>query len=108
MRWLTGSIADWTTLFSQAFKSLKPGGYVESMEPSSRFESDDGSVDSMSALEQWGKFFVEGGKAIGRPFTVFEDGIVKKAMEEAGFVDITIKDFKVRPLSTVYLVSKRR
>lgn len=77
---------------------------MESMEPSSRFESDDGSVDSMSALEQWGKFFVEGGKAIGRPFTVFEDGIVKKAMEEAGFVDITIQDFKVSPPCTVLLL----
>lgn len=30
-----------------------------------------------------------------RPFTVFEDGIQKKAMQEAGFVDIIEKDLKV-------------
>ncbi|KAK0386730.1 hypothetical protein NLU13_6566 [Sarocladium strictum] len=99
MRWLTGSIANWYALFEEAFKSLKPGGYVESFEPSSHFESDDGSVDSMSALEQWGKFFVEGGKAIGRPFTVFDEELQRKGMEAAGFVDIEIRDFK-NPVGT--------
>ncbi|KAF5025563.1 hypothetical protein F66182_2371 [Fusarium sp. NRRL 66182] len=43
MRWLIGSIADWTALFKEAYKSLKPGGYVESYEPSSCTESDDGT-----------------------------------------------------------------
>ncbi|KAH7122013.1 S-adenosyl-L-methionine-dependent methyltransferase [Dactylonectria estremocensis] len=94
MRWLVGSIQDWTVLFEQAYKSLKPGGYLESYEPSSRLESDDGSVLEASALSQWGKFFVEGGRKLGRPFTIFDDGIQRKAMEEAGFVDIEEHDVK--------------
>lgn len=48
-------------LFQEAYKSLKPGGYIESYEPSSRIESDDGTVFDESALSQWEKFFVEGG-----------------------------------------------
>ncbi|KAH7233114.1 S-adenosyl-L-methionine-dependent methyltransferase [Fusarium tricinctum] len=94
IRWLVGSIMDWTALFKQAHKSLKPGGYVESYEPGSRVESDDGSVREGSALSQWEKFFVEGGRKLGRPFTIFEEGIQKAAMREAGFVDIEERDFK--------------
>ncbi|CAJ0543568.1 Ff.00g038160.m01.CDS01 [Fusarium sp. VM40] len=94
IRWLVGSIVDWTALFKQAYKSLKPGGYVESYEPGSRVESDDGTVREGSALSQWEKFFVEGGRKLGRPFTIFEEGIQKAAMRDAGFVDIEERDFK--------------
>ncbi|KAG5661821.1 hypothetical protein KAF25_004060 [Fusarium avenaceum] len=94
IRWLVGSIVDWTALFKQAYKSLKPGGYVESYEPGSRVESDDGTVREGSALSQWEKFFVEGGRKLGRPFTIFEEGIQKAAMREVGFVDIEERDFK--------------
>ncbi|RKK27886.1 hypothetical protein BFJ66_g16440 [Fusarium oxysporum f. sp. cepae] len=51
MRWLVGSIADWTALFQEAYKSLKPGGYIERYEPSSRIESDDGTLFDESALK---------------------------------------------------------
>ncbi|KAJ3540902.1 hypothetical protein NM208_g3735 [Fusarium decemcellulare] len=94
MRWLVGSIKDWTALFKEAYKILKPGGYIESYEPSSRIESDDGTVLKKSALSQWENFFVEGGRKLDRPFTIFEDGIQREAMREAGFVDIEEKDFK--------------
>lgn len=62
----------------------------------SRVESDDGTVTEDSAMGQWGKFFDEGGKKIGMSFTVVEDGIQRKAMEEAGFTDIAEHTFKVR------------
>ena len=65
------------------------------------FQSDHTPLAEDSALGQWGKFFIEGGKKMGQTFTVLEDGLQRKAMEAAGFVDIQEFDFKVReaPLS---------
>ncbi|KAJ4252883.1 hypothetical protein NW762_010789 [Fusarium torreyae] len=45
-------------------------------------------------MGQWGKIFVEGGKKIGRTFTVVQDELQNKAMAEAGFVDIQQKMYK--------------
>ncbi|KAJ4328937.1 hypothetical protein N0V84_000506 [Fusarium piperis] len=94
IRWLFGSIIDWTALFKQAYKTLKPGGYIETHEPSIRFESDDGTVNDKTAMGQLGKIFVEGGKKMGRSMTVLEDGIQRKALEGAGFEAIEEANFK--------------
>ncbi|KAI1029301.1 hypothetical protein LB504_010737 [Fusarium proliferatum] len=82
MRWLVASIAHWKSLFK------------ESDELSSRVESDDGAVQPGSALSQWERFFVEGGRKIGRPFTIFEENIQREVMREAGICDIEERDFK--------------
>lgn len=95
MRYLFGSISDWGALFKEAFRVCKPGGYVESYEASNVFESDDGTVTDTSAMSQWANFFHLGGTKLGRPFTVVEDDMQKKFMEEAGFVDVQVWDFKV-------------
>ncbi|KAI8665610.1 hypothetical protein NCS56_00997300 [Fusarium sp. Ph1] len=94
VRWLVGSIPDWTALFKQAYRCLKPGAYLESHEASARVLSDDGSVHDNSALGQWGEIFIEGGRKIGRTFTVVEDELQKKAMEAAGFVNIKVITLK--------------
>ena len=46
-------------------------------------------------MGQWGKFFIKGGEKSGRSFMVVADGLQRKAMEAAGFVDIQEFDFKV-------------
>ncbi|RKL25671.1 hypothetical protein BFJ68_g301 [Fusarium oxysporum] len=94
-RWLVGSIVDWDQLFKEAYRCLKPGGYIESHEALSRMDCDDGTITEKSAMHQWGKFFVEGGKKIGRSFTIVEDGVQRSAMEKAGFVNLVERDFKV-------------
>ncbi|RYO79280.1 hypothetical protein DL766_002089 [Monosporascus sp. MC13-8B] len=94
MRYLLGSIIDWTALFNQAYKVLKPGGYLESYEAAVTQKSDDGSVPPGSAMDQWGKLFWEAGRKLKRSFRVYEDNIQVKAMEEAGFVDIQVWEFK--------------
>ncbi|RYO88793.1 hypothetical protein DL766_002976 [Monosporascus sp. MC13-8B] len=88
IRWLVGAIPDWNELFQQAYKTLKPGGYLESKESSALLRSDDGTVPVGSALDQWGRVFWEAGKKFGRSFRVLEDDVQRKAMEAAGFVDI--------------------
>ena len=98
MRWLVGSIDDWYLLFKRAYACLKPGGWLESYEMSTVWESDDGSVGENTALAQWGKFYVEGGRQSGRTFTVVYDDLQRKAMEAAGFVEIGERDIKVTVL----------
>ncbi|RGP81441.1 hypothetical protein FLONG3_586 [Fusarium longipes] len=94
IRWLVGAIPDWYRFFSEAYKTCKPGGWVESFEPSGIITSDDGTVKENSALDQWGKIFIEGGKKLGMSFTVYEDELQLKAMEAAGFVDIQQFEYK--------------
>ncbi|SPO04373.1 related to methyltransferase [Cephalotrichum gorgonifer] len=94
MRLLVGSIKDWEALFREAYKALTPGGWLESHECNAVYECDDDSVQETSALGQWGKLFAEFGRSIGRSFTVLPDGIQRKAMEAAGFVEISEADFK--------------
>ncbi|KAF4974220.1 hypothetical protein FZEAL_8858 [Fusarium zealandicum] len=95
IRWLFGSIMNWKDLFQQAYKCLKPGGYIETHEPSINFQSDDGTVNEKTAMGQFGKFFVEGGKKMGRSMTVLEDETQRKALEESGFQDIHEETFKI-------------
>lgn len=95
MRYLVGSIIDWTALFKEAYMALKPGAWLESFEGSPHMISDDGTVPSKSAISQWGKFYEEGGKTLGRSFLVVDEGVQRKAMEEAGFVDIQEWNCKV-------------
>ena len=95
MRLLVGSIADWEALFVEAFRTLKPGGWVESNEGFVGLESDDGSIAPTSALGQWPMIFADFGDTIGHSFSVVPDGMQRKAMEAAGFVDIEEFDFKV-------------
>ncbi|SPO01561.1 related to methyltransferase [Cephalotrichum gorgonifer] len=99
IRWLIGSIADWEAVFKQAFQSLAPGGWLETHEGSAGWESDDNSLKEDSALDQWGKMCHNFGNSIGRSFTIVADGVQRKAMEAAGFVDIQEVDYKT-PVGT--------
>lgn len=97
MRFLVGSIIDWPALFQQAFKALKPGGWIESHEASPVISSDDGTVKDKSAMQQWGPIFFKGGQTIGRSFSILEDNTQRTGMEAAGFVNIEESNHKVRP-----------
>ncbi|KAF7563705.1 hypothetical protein G7046_g392 [Stylonectria norvegica] len=95
IRYLGGCIVDWAAFFKEAYKATRPGGYLESHEASPVVYSDDGTLPESSAIAQWGPLFIEGGEKIGRSFTIVDDGTQRKAMEDAGFVDIQEKLIKV-------------
>ncbi|KKA27566.1 hypothetical protein TD95_001454 [Thielaviopsis punctulata] len=94
-RWMLGSIRDWTAFFKEAYRTLKPGGWLESNEAGCGVVSDDNSIPPNSAMNQWGKIFAEGGSKIGQSFTIVDDGTQERAMHEAGFVNIQKHQFKV-------------
>lgn len=97
MRWLIGCVTDWTALFQQAYKCLKPGGWIESFECNGYFESDDGTVTETSASAQWGIIFREGAKKLGSTasFAVVRDELQRKCMAEAGFQNIEEKPIRL-------------
>ncbi|KAL2177344.1 S-adenosyl-L-methionine-dependent methyltransferase [Thermothelomyces heterothallicus CBS 202.75] len=95
MRYLYGSIADWNQLFREAYRVVKPGGYIETFEADSAFCSDDGTIKEGSAMDQWSKVFEEGGRKFGRTFMPVSDNVQRTGLEAAGFVNLVQHDFKV-------------
>ncbi|KAF5614743.1 amidohydrolase family [Fusarium sp. NRRL 52700] len=95
LRYLVGCVPNWDNLFEQAFKVLKPGGWVESFEASAIIESDDDSVKPDSALAQWGPIFIKASKTIGNTFTVVGDNLQRPGIEKAGFTDVKQWDSKL-------------
>ncbi|KAK0611407.1 S-adenosyl-L-methionine-dependent methyltransferase [Immersiella caudata] len=99
IRCLMGSIEDWTKLYSEAFRCLKPGGWLEHTDFNIRITSDDGSVPENSVYDTWNRVFAEAGERTGKTFAV-DDGHMARCMEEAGFTGpINIRGFKL-PLGT--------
>ncbi|KAK3338901.1 S-adenosyl-L-methionine-dependent methyltransferase [Neurospora tetraspora] len=92
-RMLIGVIEDWYEFHRQAFRTCKPGGYIETFAACSTFECDDGTVKEDSAMSQWSKVFNEGGRRFGRSFEVYDHDLQRKGMAAAGFVDIEYKDY---------------
>ncbi|KAK3399765.1 S-adenosyl-L-methionine-dependent methyltransferase [Sordaria brevicollis] len=93
VRMMFGVVEDWYKLHRQAFRTCKPGGYIETFISCTTFECDDGTVKEDSAMSQWAKVFNEGGRRFGRTFEVYENDLQRKGMEAAGFVDIEYKDY---------------
>ncbi|KAH7635576.1 S-adenosyl-L-methionine-dependent methyltransferase [Sordaria sp. MPI-SDFR-AT-0083] len=95
MRWLTGAIRDWTAVYKEAYRCLKPGGWIEHMDSSGDAFSHDNSLADDSALKQWGKIWQEGGKRLGNPVDLLPANLQEIGMKEAGFVNITKKDYLI-------------
>ncbi|KAL2211586.1 S-adenosyl-L-methionine-dependent methyltransferase [Sarocladium strictum] len=97
LRWLVGTISDWGALFKQAYRVLKPGGWIETLECNGYYESDDGTMTDKTALSKWGYFFREGALALGSTasFSVVKDELQVKGLKEANFTRITENHIKI-------------
>jgi len=90
-RSIYGCVSDYSTLYSEVLKHLKPGGWFEQAEISVVPRSEDDSLKGTS-LEMWGPLALEGGDKFGKSFRIAED--TKKLMETAGFHNVTYRTFK--------------
>jgi ubiquinone/menaquinone biosynthesis C-methylase UbiE len=71
VRCLFGSIKDWPALYSEIFRCTKPGGYIEQLEMSIEFKSDDDSLaDPDHIMRRWSKIFIDSGEEQGRTFKI--------------------------------------
>lgn len=93
LRCLMGSIKDWPSLYSEAFRCTKPGGYIEHLDVDIQFTSDDGTVKPGDTMYDWSRIFIDAGETMGQTFKVAERS--KRLIEEAGFVDMVEKTYKM-------------
>jgi SAM-dependent methyltransferase len=95
VRHMVGAISDWPQLYRQAFHHLKPGGWFEHCDFDITTRSDTDMVDENHIFNRWAANFFESGARTGRSFDFCVKGDMKKWMEEAGFVDIVHRHWKI-------------
>ncbi|KAK0750830.1 S-adenosyl-L-methionine-dependent methyltransferase [Schizothecium vesticola] len=96
VRYMIGCFADWPALYREAYRVLKPGGWLEHMECSSGVFSDDGTVPAEGGpFAEWRAVFHEAGKKMNQSFELLDDDQYIKWMEEAGFKGVQSRNTKV-------------
>ncbi|KAI5802980.1 UMTA methyltransferase family protein [Geopyxis carbonaria] len=86
VRYMMGCVSDWPKLFAQSMKALRPGGYLESAEPSLRIYSDDGTLAPDCPMARWSSGMQQGMSKLGKEGNIAH--LTKGWMQDAGFVDI--------------------
>ncbi|KAI4137805.1 MAG: hypothetical protein LQ341_004980 [Variospora aurantia] len=94
-RILYGSLRDWPLFFAQSFKHLRPGGHLECQEIAVDARADDGTLPADSAITAWCRNQEEAMQKAGGMTLLATGEKLKAMMEEAGFVDVVAKEFKI-------------
>lgn len=74
-------------------RCLKPGGWIQDMEMSIVWKSDDGTVTEDHLLNEWTRFSIDAAKKIGKTFENAQ--FSKENLIKAGFVDVVEKKYKM-------------
>ncbi|KAH8598461.1 S-adenosyl-L-methionine-dependent methyltransferase [Bisporella sp. PMI_857] len=93
VRAMYGSVADWPAFYAEVFKHLKPGGWIEQLEMSIEFKSDDGTVTNDHVFSVWSRIFIEAGEKFGKTFRIAD--LAKGYIAGAGFEGVVEKKFKL-------------
>ncbi|KAM0425983.1 hypothetical protein ACHAPT_008922 [Fusarium lateritium] len=96
IRYLQGSIEDWSKLYGQAYKALKPGGWFQHIEPDLQMlsQNPDVTVDDKHIFSRWAQVFSEVGQKMGRTFD-FTNRKQETLAKAAGFSRITHQTHKI-------------
>ncbi|CZR66046.1 uncharacterized protein PAC_15947 [Phialocephala subalpina] len=86
IREMFGSVGDWDELFSQAYQTLKPDGYLECAEHSVTPVSDDNTVGPDHVFTRYGTIMTDLSRKRGKDIDIWNK--LKISMERAGFVDV--------------------
>ena len=92
-RVLAGSIRDWPALYREAYKHVKPGGWIEAQEHEVEPCSDDNTVEQAGELVKWFNMVKEASIKFGKCTDVAKEQ--KQYMIDAGFVDVKDDVYKV-------------
>lgn len=74
-------------------RCIKPGGWIQDMEMSIMWKSDDGTVTDDHLLNEWSRISIDAAKKIGKTFENAQ--FTKENMIKAGFVDVVEKKYKM-------------
>jgi SAM-dependent methyltransferase len=92
IREMFGSISDWDQLYAEAYRALKPGGWIESVEHAVQPVSDDDTVGPNHIYTFYGTVMHELARKRGKDFDIWKD--IKERIKKAGFVDVVEKRTK--------------
>jgi len=99
IRYMHAAVANWTRLYEEVYKALKPGGWFQHLEPNLEIRCDNPEIqmDDDHVYRQWAKLFYAAGDKIERTFRFNEENMVEYA-RNAGFTEIEHRKFTI-PLS---------
>jgi SAM-dependent methyltransferase len=86
IREMFGSVGDWNELFSQAYRALKPGGFLECAEHSATPVSDDGTVGPDHVYTRYGTMMTDLSRKRGKQLDIWSS--LKERVKDAGFLDV--------------------
>jgi SAM-dependent methyltransferase len=85
------AVRNWKEFYEEAYRNLKPGGWVENKEFDLMIQSDDNSIPEPSAIKNW---LVQWDQGAGGGFRRTGAKYAEE-MYTAGFVDIVVKEFRL-------------
>jgi ubiquinone/menaquinone biosynthesis C-methylase UbiE len=94
-RVLAGAIKDWPAMYREAYKHVKPGGWVEVQEHEVQIDSDDDTVEQATGARKWFDLLNEASLKFEKKLDVAKEQ--KQYMIDAGFVDVKDDVYKVFP-----------
>lgn len=99
VRALCGGIGDWKQFLQQAYRHLKPGGWVEVQEYEAWVWSDDGTHERAVKLQEWQKLLDSSSQMFGRRMNIAP--ALAGWMRESGFTNVTDDIYKVCKPKTI-------
>jgi hypothetical protein len=92
-RSMSGSIANWSDLFTEALQALKPGGWLEMQEFDVWFRSEEGELPVDSKIAEWQSYLDQASLIFGKRLNVANE--FKEKMIDVGFEDVRDDIIKV-------------
>ncbi len=93
-RSMSGSIANWSALFTEVFQALRPGGWLEMQEFDVWFRSEEGDLPADSKIAEWQNYLDQASLMFGKRLNVANE--FKEKIIAVGFEDVRDDIIKVR------------
>ncbi|KAL7268303.1 hypothetical protein RUND412_009076 [Rhizina undulata] len=89
IRHMAGFLYDWPKLYRQAFKALKPGGWIELQDFCDFFCADDDSLPPNSTILEFESYWEKGTNDCGREWKRAAPSM-EPGLKEVGYVDVRV------------------